>query len=558
MKRVRLELKLAPTPELKLGYYIAMLVMCLAIAGCSKVQTSTQTPEHRGAHPGVVRIVGAGTIDNLIPEIASSAASSDMAMFWGGWFFLVNDKGQLEPDLALEIPTKENGGISADGRTITYHLRKGVLWHDGTPFTADDAVFTWHDVIMNPANNVVTRTGYDQIESMSAPDAHTVVVRLKKPYAPAAATFFAPSLAPMPVLPKHLLAGLPDINHAPYDLKPVGTGPFIVTKYDQGVGVTMMANPHYWRGPPKLKQIDYLIVADSNTRSVMMRTGEADIYSDAQMNQLPTLAAIPNTTLLRTPFNEFDYLTFNVTHPPLDDIRVRRALAMGIDKRYIIHTVLHDGADAAVGDQPAYLYTYDPNIPAPKYDPKAAAALLDTVGWTVGPDGFRTKDGKRLELVYVFDHEANDGERIGAILQQEFKPLGVDLIIKGIAHSIYYADKNFGGVLSQGKFDVAYEGWIGGMDPDDIALWGCDQRGGFNHSLICDPRIDAAERTALTHYDVPTRRDAYVKIQDLLAEDVPVDFLFFQRRNDLIANSLHGYKPAPTVTTFWNSWQWTN
>jgi peptide/nickel transport system substrate-binding protein len=535
-----------------------VLALCIGVAACSKVETSTQSQNHAAAHPGVVRIVGAGTIDSLIPEISSSAASSDMAMFWGGWFFLVNDKGRLEPDLALEIPTRENGGISADGKTITYHLRKGVLWHDGTPFTADDAVFTWHDVIMNPANNVLTRTGYDQIESMSAPDPHTVVVHLKQPYAPAVATFFAPSLAPMPVLPKHLLAGLPNINHAPYGLKPVGTGPFVVTKYEQGVGVTLMANPQYWRGPPKLKEIDYLIIPDSNTREVMMRTGEADLYSDAQMNQLPTLASIPNTTLLRTPFNEFDYLTFNVTHPPLDDVNVRRALAMGIDKRYIIHTVLHDGADAAVGDQPAYLYTYDPNIPAPKYDPKAAAALLDAAGWKVGADGYRTKTGQRLELVFAFDREANDGERIGAILQQQFKPLGVNLILKGIAHSIYYADKNAGGVLSQGKFDIAYEGWIGGLDPDDIALWACNQRGGFNHSFICDPRIDAAERAALTNYDEAARRAAYVKIQDLLAQDVPVDFLFFQRRNDLIADSLHDYKPAPAVTTFWNSWQWTN
>jgi peptide/nickel transport system substrate-binding protein len=541
-----------------LGFYVAVVAMCIAVAACSKVETSAQGPDHAAGHPGVVRIVGAGTIDSLVPELSSSAAASDMAMFWGGWFFLVNDKGQLEPDLVLMIPTKENGGISADGLTITYHLRKGVLWHDGVPLTADDAVFTWHDVIMNPANNVVTRTGYDQVASMDAPDAHTVVVHLKRPYAPATATFFAPSLAPMPVLPKHLLAGMHDINHAAYDNLPVGTGPFIVTKYRPGLSVTLMANPHYWRGPPKLKQIDYMIVSDSNTRAVMMRTGEADIYSDAQMNQLPTLAAIPHTVLLRTHFNEFDYLTFNVTHPPLDDIRVRRALAMGIDKNYIIHTVLHDGADAAVGDQPAYLYTYDPNVPAPKYDPKAAAAMLDAEGWTVGADGFRTKNGKRLELVYMFDREANDGERIGAILQQQFRPLGVDIIIKGIAHSIYYADKNAGGVLAQGKFDIAYEGWIGGMDPDDIALWACDQRGGFNHSFICDPRIDAAERTALTHYDEKTRRAAYVKIQDLLAEDVPVDFLFFQRRNDLIADSLHGYKPAPAVTTFWNSWQWTN
>ncbi|MBV8172136.1 MAG: hypothetical protein JO219_09410, partial [Candidatus Eremiobacteraeota bacterium] len=154
--------------------------------------------------------------------------------------------------------------------------------------------------------------------------------------------------------------------------------------------------------------------------------------------------------------------------------------------------------------------------------------------------------------------EGSDGERLGAVLQQQWKRVGVDVSIKGIAHSIYYADKNAGGVLSQGKFDIAYEGWIGGVDPDDIALWACNQRGGFNHSFICDPRIDAAERDALTHYDVATRKAAYDKIQQLLAEDVPVAFLWWARRNDAVANSLQNYHPAPAVTTFWNSWQWAN
>ena len=536
------------------GRSVASLALCLALAACSKISSGV---EPAADHPGVVRIVGAGTIDSLLPELASSTASTDAAMFWGGWFFTVDEKGQLVPDLAVTVPTHENGGISADGLTITYHLRKGVQWHDGVPFTAKDAIFTWRQ-IMNPANNVVTRTGYDQIESMRAADQYTLVVRLKGPYAPAVATFFAPSLAPMTVLPEHLLKGLPDINHAAYNVKPIGTGPFIVTRYEQAVGITMKANLHYWRGPPKLREVDYLIVPNSTTRAVMMRTGEADVYSDPQLNQLNDLATIPDTTLLHIPFNEFWYLTFNVTHPPLDSVAVRRALAMGIDKKYILDNVMHGGASLAVGDQPTYLYTYDPTIPAPKYDPKAAAAALDAAGWRLGADGYRSKDGQRFQIVYSFDREANDGERIGAILQQQMRKLGVDLVIKGIAHSIYYADKHAGGVLAQGRFDVAYEGWIGGVDPDDIALWACDQRGGYNHSFICDPRIDAQERIALSHYDIPTRRAAYDRIQRLLAEDVPVTFLWWTKRNDLIANTLKGYKPAPTVTTFGNVWEWNN
>jgi peptide/nickel transport system substrate-binding protein len=534
-----------------------VLVVGLLVAACSKVETGVENQQAAGNIPGVVRIVGAGTIDSLVPELSSSAASSDAAMFWGGWLFLVNDKGDLEPDLATVVPTKENGGISADGLTITYHLRKGVLWHDGVPFDARDVIFSYH-VVMNPANNVVSRTGFDQIADMTAPDPFTVKVRLKRPYAPAAAMFFAPSLTPYCILPEHLLKDLPNINHAPYNLKPVGTGPFMAVKWEQSVGLSMVANPHYWRGAPKLKRIDYLVVSNSGTRTIMMQTGEADLYSDPQVNQLPELEAITKAVTLHTLFNEVYYITFNTTHPPLDDVHVRRALAGAIDKQYVIRTILHGAGTPAVGPQPPYLYTYDANVAAPAFDPKGAAVALGSSGWTPGPDGIRVKNGKRLSLVYAYDGEASDGQRIGAILQNELHGIGVELELKPIAHSIIYAAKAAGGILSNGKFDLAYEGWLGGVDPDDDALWGCDQRGNYNHSFICDPRIEEQERIALTHYDIPTRKAAYRRIQELLAEDMPVVFLWWQYRNDVVSKSLKGYKPAPTVTTFWNSWQWSN
>jgi peptide/nickel transport system substrate-binding protein len=324
------------------------------------------------------------------------------------------------------------------------------------------------------------------------------------------------------------------------------------------VGLTMVANPHYWRGPPKLKRVEYLVIPDSNTRVTMMRTGEADLYSDPEVNQIPELTTVPHVRLLHTVFNEFYYITFNTTHPPLDDVRVRRALAGAIDKQYIIRTILHGAGQPAVGPQPPYLYTYDPKVDVPRLDPKAAAAALETDGWTPGQDGIRAKNGKRLSLIYAYDSEASDGQRIGAILQEELRGVGVDLQLKPVSHAIIYAAKAAGGVLSNGKFDLAYEGWIGGVDPDDDALWGCDQRGNYNHSFICDPRIEEQEHIALTHYDIPTRKAAYRRIQELLAADMPVVFLWWQYRNDLVSDSLKNYKPAPSVTTFWNSWQWTN
>jgi peptide/nickel transport system substrate-binding protein len=150
----------------------------------------------------------------------------------------------------------------------------------------------------------------------------------------------------MSILPAHLLANLHDINHAAYNIKPVGTGPFIVKSFDPSSGVVLTANPNYWRGAPRLREIDYLIVPDANTRAVMMKTGEADLYYDPPSSLQQDLSAIAGVHVLNTTFSEYWYLEFNTmrAHAPLDDARVRRAITMGVDRDYIVRTVMRGAA----------------------------------------------------------------------------------------------------------------------------------------------------------------------------------------------------------------------
>jgi ABC-type transport system substrate-binding protein len=156
----------------------------------------------------------------------------------------VNEKGEYFPVLAAEIPTVENGGVSKDGLTITYKLRKGVKWSDGAPFTSADVKFTW-EAVTNPKNLVKSKSGYDLIQSVETPDEHTAVVKYKEFYAPFLTRF-------SPVLPKHILGKLENINDAPYNRMPVGTGPFMVTEWASGNYIAMAKNPHY-RDADKVK-----------------------------------------------------------------------------------------------------------------------------------------------------------------------------------------------------------------------------------------------------------------------------------------------------------------
>jgi peptide/nickel transport system substrate-binding protein len=531
------------------------VAVAVTSAGCSKTESGTAPPS--AVKPGIVRIVGFGSNDSLVPELSASASAIDVAQFWGAWLFLVNEKGDLEPDLATEIPTYDNGGVSRDGKTITYHLRRGVTWHDGAPFDARDVIFTWH-AVMNPRNNVLTREGYDDIATITAPDPYTVRVTLHHAYAPAVATFFGPSLQPMCILPAHILKDLPDINHAAYDNKPIGTGPFVVDTYEPGTKIVLKSNPRYWRGPPHLREVDFLVVPDPNTQEVMVRTGEADLYYDPPGSQVAELRAIPDVHVGAETFNEYWYLTFNESNPPLNDVRVRRAIASGIDRNGVVRSIMHGNATLAQTDQPPFSWAIDPSVREPKFDPAAANRLLDDAGWRMGPDGVRQMHGKRLSLVFVTSTGWEDARRFGVLFERWMAQIGVAVTIKLYPTSILEASQGAGGILNNGKFDLALDGWIAGVDPDDSTLWTCDQAppAGWNHSHSCDPRIDAQERIALTHYDRATRRAAYWRIQRLLADDLPVVFLYYAQRNDAVRNGFIGYRPAPAVTEFWNTWEW--
>lgn len=534
--------------------WLAVAAVAIVCAGCSGVSSGTG-PEQ--AHAKILRVVGAQEIDTLPPLLTNEQFSVDCSMFWAGYFFNLDDKGELVPELATAVPTERNGGISKDGLTITYHLRRGVTWQDGAPFTARDVRFTWR-AIMNPNNNVASRTGYDRVRDVQIVDDHTVRFHLKVRYAPAVDTFFAPSAGPIALLPAHLLDKYPNLNHAPYDVKPIGTGPFIVDNWEQGVGVSMHANPHYWRGRPKLDGVRFLTVHDNNTMLVMMRTGEADLYYRIPDGQIPQLAAISGVRKLVTPFVGYEMLLFNTVRPPLDDRFVREAISYAVDKQRVITDVTHGSGSRATGNQPPWLWAYDPDVPQYDADPAKARAILSADGWIPGPDGIRVKSGRRLSISISTPAGFRDGLEFEGLFSQWMRDVGADVEIKNYPSNLLYATYGGGGMLAVGKYDTAFVDWYNGIDPDDSIQWECGYAppAGQNFAHWCDRRYDAAETVALTTYDEAGRKKAYAAAQLRLAEGIPADFLYFIGRTDLVSDRLTGYRPARAVSTFWNTWQY--
>jgi peptide/nickel transport system substrate-binding protein len=541
------------------------VALAAVLCACSRVDTVASGtspgaggPRHSWTRPGVLRIGSLMDPDSLSPLIGTFQVDVDLSMFWGGYLFNYSDENQLVPELATAVPTLANHGISKDGLTITYHLRQGVRWHDGAPFGSDDVAFTWH-AVMNPDNNVQTRTGYDNIRAIDTPDRYTAVVHLKTPFAPFVNSFFTMGSTPYPVYPKHLLAQYHDLNRIAYNSKPVGTGPFIVQEWHRGQTLRMVANPHYWRGKPKLSTVEYHVIPDENTLTTSMRTHEIDLWFNASSTNYPTASKIDGTHPVLTPFTQYSQLGFNVSRPALSDPVVRRALAHATDRKTLIEKVTFGVNIVGEGDQPAFSWAHDSNLEPIPFDLERARAMLDQAGWHVGSNGIRSKDGRPLRLEFATTTGSALGNRLGVFIQSAWRDVGVDVVIKQYASAMMFANYSAGGILQGGKFDVESSSWVNGVDPDDSTVVTCDAipPHGQNLFRFCNHELDAQERIAMTYYDPATRKRAYDRIQSILVDRVPWLTMWFQRRFDVASDDLRGYKPAHAVTTFWNTWEYS-
>ena len=527
------------------------------IAGCSRLSVQTQGT-HAGnpwTKHGILRAASIDEPDNLNPMVGNQQAEVDLSLLWGSYLFRFDDRNEWVPELAMSVPSLANGGISRDGLQFTYHLRKGVTWQDGAPFTADDVIFSWH-AVMNPRNNVADRSGYDDITRIERTDDHTIVVHLREPYAPFLSAFFSMGSDPIPILPKHLLAQYSDINRVPYNNHPIGTGPFIVRSYEHGSMITFVANPRYFRGPPKIQTIYWRFIPDSNTLVTQIRTHEIDAWFAAITQYLPALQNLPGVQLYFTPITAYSMLGFNVLHPPLDDKMVRQALAYAVDRETIRDKIYHKIRPLQDTDQPSFLWAHNPNARRYGYDPRRAGAMLDGEGWRLSTDGYRYKNGRRLTVQIVTTPGGTGGDTV--ILQQNWRQIGVDAQIKIVSTPLYFATYGAGGIVQTGRFDVGYFGWFNGADPADATLWMCDQwpPRGQNAYHYCNHELDAQERVAMSSYDQETRKRAYFRIQEILNEDAPVVFMLAQRRMSALNTDFKNYKPSHAVSTLWNPWEW--
>ncbi|HVA33834.1 MAG TPA: peptide ABC transporter substrate-binding protein [Candidatus Baltobacteraceae bacterium] len=516
----------------------AAALAAMMLASCTK--TGTYTPSHE------LRVAdGSGDIPTLNPHLFTETTLGYIAEMTQAYLVKYDADNRPYPELVTEVPTQRNGGISPDGKTITWHLRKGVRWSDGAPFTADDVVFSTH-AVLNPANNEVGRDGWDLITGIDEPDKYTVVFHLRKPYSPYLPTFFGSAGANPSVLPKHILAGLPNINHAAYNAKPVGIGPFRVVAWRRSQDVEMEANPYYFRGLPKLKRVVYKLIPSFDTLVTQMQTHEVDLWPAVPSTYIDRVKSISGIRTSVVPSALYAHLDFNVTRPLVSDVRVREAIRYAIDRPEIVRKIVHGYGlvqDSTIS--PAFPYA-PKNISTTPYDPAKARQLLDQAGWKVGPGGIRTKNGVPLSLDFVYYTGSASADDTVEFIRAELKNVGIAMQTRRFAPATFFAPFQDHGIVYGSKWDMTFFAWQDLPVPDISNTFECNQipPNGQNVLHYCNAELDRLLEQEKATYDVAKQTALLSREEKIIQRDVPTIVLYILDVGFAQNEHLTGFHPG--------------
>ena len=525
----------------------------VALCGCTAAPSDGVAPTNADGKP-VVRLAINADPNTLNPILETTLQElyMDEAIFNG--LVKYDGSGNLIPDLALQVPSTRNGGISADGKTITYRLRHGVKWQDGWPFTAADVAYTF-SAIMDPRTNDVYQAYYGRVIKLDTPDPFTVVVHLRAPFADVLSDFFSCNTS-LGILPKHLYAGTRDINRDYHNDHPIGTGPYRLERWDRGSLLVLKANPEYFGGAPKIDEIDVHIVSDQNTLVAMLSSHDLDVGSQITPNELERLRRIGGIRVLLVPTYVERFVSFNVSHPPFDDVRVRRALALALDRKRIAQTSFAGTAIPADSILPPYSWAYVKDNGAPPFDVAASNHLLDAAGWLMGQDGVRHKNGRPLSFAMIGQAGSAPLAKVAVEVQAAWRTVGAQAQIRQVQRNVLFGNP---GIETDGKFDVAIDNSATDSDPDRSVYLETASIAprGFNFERYSSADVDRWSEAALATYDRSARTRYYALIQRRLNADLPYVPIAWERWAYAVNGGLRNFAPEPIGSDFWNVQDWS-
>jgi len=473
-----------------------------------------------------------GDASNLLPLLASDSASHGIASM------IYNGLVKYDKNMNIVGDLAKSWDISADGLVITFHLRRGVKWHDGYPFTAADVFYTYQ-VTIDPRTPTAYAGDFLKVKKAEVLDDYTFRVTYDKPFAPALISWGSA------VLPKHLLEGQ-NITQSPLARQPIGTGPYRFKEWVAGQKIVLVSNPDYFEGRPYLDGRITRIIPDSATMFLELRARNLDMMELTPLQYTRQT----ETRLFKNHFNKYRYLSFSYTYlgynlknPLFIDKRVRQAISYAINKNEIISGVLLGLGKPAHGPYKPGTWAYNERVKVYDYNPKKARELLQAAGWTkVNGEGILEKEGKPFVFEIVTNQGNETRQKCAEIIQRQLKEIGIEVKIRILEWSAFVTD-----FINKRRFDAVILGWTIPMDPDAYDVWHSSKTAPEELNFVSynNPEVDALLEKGRSTFDQKLRKKYYDRFQEILAEDQPYTFLYVPDALVIMDKRFRGIEPAP-------------
>lgn len=512
---------------------LIMLTTILLLTACGKAgeqTTAGETEEAQDSHSTLV--YGSGDYTRINPAM-DEHGEINLLLFNG--LTAHNGGNEVVPGLARSWEYDEASCI------YTFYLEEGVQWHDGEPFTASDVKFTI-EAIMDPDNGSENAPNYEDVEEIRVVDDHTVSFRLAAPN-----VAFLDYMT-MAVLPEHLLAG-EDMQESEFFRSPVGTGPYMLERWDEGQAIVLTRNESYFQGVPGIEKVIFKIVPDDNAKAVQMESGELDLAllppKDAR-----NFAEREGYVCYTMETSDYRGILFNFQHDFWKKNRdIIPAVCYAIDRQAIVDAVLLGQGIPAYGPLQRNIYNYE-EVEHYDYDPAKARAVLEDLGCVMGEDGVYIRNGQPLS--FIISVGAGDQVRldIAQAAAQQIKEVGIDCKVE-IPTQIDWSGQ------------MAYLiGWGSPFDADDhtYKVFGTDK--GANYNAYSNALVDQYLVKARQSDDSKVRAENYARFQEELSKDPAYAFICYIDADYVAKDTIHGISPDTVmghhgVGIFWNIAQWT-
>ncbi|MGP4096562.1 ABC transporter substrate-binding protein [Nonomuraea sp. KM90] len=518
---------------------LAVLGVALLVAGQGTTAALAQDP---AAGKKIVRVGATQSMDSMNPFLAVRLVSTSIHRWMYGYLTVPDSKTlQPSPDLAESWTTSE------DGLTWTFKIRT-AKWSDGQPVTAADAAWTFNKMMTDEAAKTANGPAVENFESVTA-NGQDLVIKLKAPQASMLEN-------PVPIMPKHVWESVTDMANYDAEKYPsVSSGPYIAVEHKKDQYVKLQANPNYWRGAPKINELQVIFYDNPQAAIAGLKNGDIDLIGRLNPPEFEAIQNDPNIEAWNTQGRRASYLQINHGattsddkplgdgHPALKDPKVRQALHYAIDKQKLVDEVQNGLAKPADGSIVPPMYkdffweaTGDTKV---AYDVAKANQILDDAGYKKGADGVRTMpDGDRkLEFRFSIHTDTPIEDKLAEYLTGFFKEVGITLTTKKLDSSKFSEETGVTGL-----FDIAISGWSVNPDPEEVlATHLCSRRptatgeGGGTESFYCDDKFEQLYKDQQKELDRPKRAEIIKQMQERLYTDAPVIAIYY-------TNDLEGYR----------------